>query len=87
MSNIATLTNAGLIVANTTFSSDDQNAIESLTSDEVNALISISQKIGRSRLFQPELRRGNACSLVHDASGWNCVLELLASFRRSVWVP
>ena len=40
------LTNARLIVANTTFSSDDQNAIESLTSDEVNALISISQKIG-----------------------------------------
>ncbi len=45
MSNLATLTNAGLIVAGSTFSSADQNAIESLSTDEVNALISISQKI------------------------------------------
>ncbi len=45
MSNIATLMNAGLIAANAVFSQADQNTIESLSSDEVNALISISQKV------------------------------------------
>jgi hypothetical protein len=45
MSNISTLTNAGLIAASTTFSQADQNTIESLSADEVSALISISQKV------------------------------------------
>jgi len=45
MSNIATLMNAGLIAAGSTFSSADQTTIESLSTDEVNALISISQAV------------------------------------------
>jgi hypothetical protein len=45
MSNIATLTSAGLIAAGATFSEADQNTINSLSADEVNALISISKKV------------------------------------------
>jgi hypothetical protein len=45
MSNIATLMNAGLIASGSTFNSGDQTIIESLSTDEVNALISISQKV------------------------------------------
>ena len=45
MSNIATLTSAGLIAAGATFSQGDQALIESLTTTEVNALISINQKL------------------------------------------
>ncbi|MGB8887200.1 MAG: hypothetical protein WCC87_10785 [Candidatus Korobacteraceae bacterium] len=45
MSNVATLMNAGLIAANTVLTQADQNTIESLSSAEVNALISINQKV------------------------------------------
>lgn len=45
MSNIATLTSAGLIAAGANFSQGDQALIESLTTTEVNALISINQKL------------------------------------------
>jgi hypothetical protein len=45
MSNVATLTSAGLIAASSVFSPSDTAMIESLSTDEVNALISISQKV------------------------------------------
>jgi len=45
MSNIATLQNAGLIPQNATFNAADTQTIESLSQDEVDALISISQKL------------------------------------------
>jgi NADP-dependent 3-hydroxy acid dehydrogenase YdfG len=45
MSNIATLQNAGLIPQNANFNPADTQTIESLSQDEVNALISISQKL------------------------------------------
>jgi hypothetical protein len=45
MSNIATLTSAGLIAKTATFNAADQQTIESLSPDEVNALISISKKL------------------------------------------
>ena len=45
MSNVNTLMTAGLIAANAVFSQADQNTIESLSTDEVNALISISQTV------------------------------------------
>ena len=45
MSNITTLTNAGLIAPNAKFNAADQQVIESLSQDEVNALISISKKL------------------------------------------
>ncbi|MGC2111623.1 MAG: hypothetical protein WA655_19055 [Candidatus Korobacteraceae bacterium] len=45
MSNVATLTTAGLIATGSTFSDADTKTIESLSTDEVNALISISQKV------------------------------------------
>jgi len=45
MSNVATLQNAGLIPANANFSASDTQIIESLSQEEVNALVSISQKL------------------------------------------
>ncbi len=45
MSNVATLQNAGLIPQNANFSPSDTQIIESLSPAEVNALISISQKL------------------------------------------
>ena len=45
MSNISRLTGAGLIASGTVFSTDDQNTINSLSDDEVTALVSISQKV------------------------------------------
>ena len=43
--NIVTLTNAGLIASGATFSSEDQATIDNLSTDEVNALISVSQAV------------------------------------------
>ncbi len=45
MSNISKLTSAGLIAAGASFSDADQALLESLSDDEVNALISIKQKL------------------------------------------
>ena len=45
MSNISRLTGAGLIASGTVFSTDDQTTINSLSDDEVSALISISLKV------------------------------------------
>jgi hypothetical protein len=45
MSNITTLMNAGLIAPASVFSPSDTAMIESLSTAEVNALISISQKV------------------------------------------
>ena len=45
MSNIATLMSAGLIAKTATFNAADQQVIEGLSQDEVNALISISKKL------------------------------------------
>jgi hypothetical protein len=45
MSNIATLTQAGLIAPNATLSASDRNIIESLSDTEVHALISIRAKL------------------------------------------
>ncbi len=45
MSNIDTLTKAGLIAAGSVFSGADQTTINNLSADEVNALISVSQAV------------------------------------------
>lgn len=45
MSNLSTLTTAGLIAQGATFSAEDQQLIESLTQDEVSALISVKNKL------------------------------------------
>lgn len=45
MSNVSTLMNAGLIAGSAMLSQADQDTINNLTTDEVNALISISQKV------------------------------------------
>ena len=46
MSNIDTLTSAGLIASGSTFSDADTKAINNLTTDEVNALISVYNAVG-----------------------------------------
>ncbi len=45
MSNIDTLTKAGLIAAGSVFSQADQTTINDLSADEINALISVSQAV------------------------------------------
>lgn len=45
MSNIDTLTSAGLIASGATFNADDTATINNLSTDEVNALISVSQAV------------------------------------------
>jgi hypothetical protein len=50
MSNISTLTNAGLITSGTVFSPADVTTIENLSTDEVNALISVYNQVGLSFL-------------------------------------
>ena len=52
MSNLSRLAGAGIIAANATFSQSDQDILNSLTDDEVSALISISQKVPSSFLQQ-----------------------------------
>jgi hypothetical protein len=52
MSNLSRLTQAGLIVANAAFNEADHAIIDSLSDQEVSALISISQKIPASFLQQ-----------------------------------
>lgn len=46
MSNINTLMNAGLIAQGATFSEADTKTINSLTTDEVNALINVYNAVG-----------------------------------------
>ncbi len=50
MSNLSRLTDAGLIASNASFSEADQAVINSLSEDEVSALISISQKVPKDFL-------------------------------------
>jgi hypothetical protein len=50
MSNIATLMSAGLITSGSVFNPADTAAIENLSTDEVNALISVYNKVGLSFL-------------------------------------
>ena len=45
MSNLSRLQGAGIIAANAAFSASDQQIIDSLTDDEVSALISVKQKV------------------------------------------
>jgi hypothetical protein len=52
MSNLSRLAGAGIINANATFNANDQAIIDSLSDDEVAALISISQKVPASFLQQ-----------------------------------
>jgi hypothetical protein len=46
MSNITTLMNAGVITSGTVFSPADTTVIENLSTDEVNALISVYNTVG-----------------------------------------
>jgi hypothetical protein len=48
--NIQALTNAGLITSGYEFTADEQAAIESLSADEVQALISAADKLGKDFL-------------------------------------
>jgi hypothetical protein len=48
MSNLSRLQGAGIIAANANFSQSDQAVIDSLSDDEVSALISIKQKVPAS---------------------------------------
>ena len=52
MSNLSRLTDAGLVSANANFNESDMNTINSLSDDEVSALISVSQKVPSSFLQQ-----------------------------------
>jgi hypothetical protein len=52
MSNLSRLTAAGIIVSSATFNQADQATLDSLTDDEVSALISINQKVPASFLQQ-----------------------------------
>lgn len=45
MSNLSTLQNAGLIAQGASFNATDMAIINNLTTDEVNALISVSGKL------------------------------------------
>ncbi len=45
MSNLTTLQNNGLIASNATFNATDTAIIDSLTTDEMNALISVKGKV------------------------------------------
>ena len=46
MANVDTLVSAGLIVNASRISTADQNAINSLSTDEINALISVYNTVG-----------------------------------------
>ncbi len=48
MSNLDTLTNAGLITGGANFSDADKTLIESLTAEEVNSLVSVRRKLGQA---------------------------------------
>jgi hypothetical protein len=52
MSNLSKLMDAGIIAANAAFNPADQATIDSLSDAEVNALISIKQKVPASFLQQ-----------------------------------
>jgi hypothetical protein len=52
MSNIDTLTKAGLIASGSVFSQADQTTINNLSADEVNALISVSQAVSTDFLVR-----------------------------------
>ena len=52
MTNMELLKQAGLIEAGHTFSREDHHLIESLTKDEVNALISVRAKVGEDFLHR-----------------------------------
>lgn len=60
MSNLSRLQGAGIIAANANFSDADQQVVDSLTDDEVSALISIKQKVPASFLQQHTQEAGVA---------------------------
>ena len=62
MSNLSRLQAAGIIAANAAFSASDQQIIDSLTDDEVSALISIKQKVPASFFEQHAQTAGIAPS-------------------------
>jgi hypothetical protein len=68
MSNLSRLQEAGIIAANASFSSSDQQIIDSLTDDEVSALISIKQKVPDSFLQQHVGASGSAAAGIAPAS-------------------
>jgi hypothetical protein len=60
MSNLSRLQGAGIIAANATFNASDQQIIDSLTDDEVSALISVKQKVPASFFDQHAQAAGAA---------------------------
>ena len=52
MNNFQKLSQAGLIMANAALGASDMQLINSLTDDEVNALISVKAKLGEQFLQQ-----------------------------------
>lgn len=59
MSNLSRLQAAGIVAANANFNPSDQQIIDSLTDDEVSALISVKQKVPAS-FFEQHAQAGIA---------------------------